>query len=257
MATLSLALSLTPMNSRLLPPLLLLLALGCGELSARPGKAQLALEVLGGEAMAEDMVLNGDLYESLGTYSKTSMPFDPKMKYPDHVNLQAIVHVRNPFHETINITKVSFDVYSYDPWTGHSHYVTTVVRHISPAAQQYLHIPPHEVRHSPPKAKSLQFHVPYSSLFHPSSLTATAPSSMASALGLTKGEPSGPLSVLAAAPLSNSNSLRNLELSMLEMNVQGTPVPGPLALGAPWAALRMARSIRHRRAAQNQAPGWA
>ncbi|MFN9631434.1 MAG: hypothetical protein ACK59A_14585 [Cyanobacteriota bacterium] len=240
------------MNSRLLPHLLLLLTLGCVDLSTRPGQAQLALDVLGGEAMAEDMVLNGDLYQSLGTYSKTYMPFDPKMKYPEQVNLQAIVHVRNPFHETINITKVSFDVYSYDPWTRHSHYVTTVVRHISPEAQKFLHIPPYEVRHSPPKAKSLQFHVPYSSLFHPSSLTATPFSSMAAALNLTSAAASEPLSVLAAAPLSDS--LRNLELSMLNMDVQATPVPGPLALGAPWAALHLARSIRQRRDSRLQAP---
>jgi hypothetical protein len=232
------------LNSKLLSSFALLTAICCGALATRPAQASLAMEVLGNQVMAEEMILDGDTFVSAGPPKKSYLPFNPTIKYPKHITLQAIIHVKNPTRKTINISKVSFDVYSHDPWTRHKHYVTTVIRHIPPAAQRFLHIPPHEERHSPPNAKSLQFHVPYTALFDESSLNATPFESLASAMNVVDEDGSEPLTVMNfVIPL---NSQRNLELSLGNMDVQGIPVPAPLALAGPWMACHFARTMRKR-----------
>ncbi len=142
---------------------------------------------------------------------------------------------------------MAFDVYSYDPWTRHKHYVTTVIRHISPEAQRYLHIPPYGERHSPPNAKSLQFHVPYIALFHESSLNATPFQSLASAMNVA-GEDGSEQPLTMMNFVSPLDSQRNLEFSLGNLDVQGVPVPAPLALAGPWMACHFARSMRKRMA---------
>lgn len=42
------------------------------------------------------------------------------------------------------------------------------------------------------------------------------------------------------------DSQRNLEFSLGNMDVQGIPVPAPLALAGPWMAYGFARSMRKR-----------
>lgn len=213
-------------------------------LVTQPARAELSMDVLGDKVMAEEMALQGDTYVSLGSFSTNTLPFVPSRIYPSHITLQAVIHVRNPTDKTINLTKVGFDVYSYDPWTRHTHYVTTVIRHIPPAAQKYLHIPPHEERHSPPNAPSLRFHVPYSSLFHPSSLYALPFEPMAATLNLSSDDDVNALSVMDF--VSAASTERSLAFSLGNLDVQGTPVPGPLALAFPCVAFRQAKQLRRR-----------
>jgi hypothetical protein len=232
------------LNRKLLSSLALFTSIYCGALATRPAQASLAMEVLGNQVMAEEMILDGDTFVSAGPPKKSYLPFNPTIKYPKHITLQAIIHVKNPTHETINISKVSFDVYSLDPWTRHKHHVTTVIRHIPPDVQRFLHIPPYGERHSPPTAKSLQFHVPYIALFDESSLNATPFQSLASAMNVVDEDGSEPLTVMNfVTPL---DSQRNLEISLGNMDVQGIPVPAPLALAGPWMACHFARTMRKR-----------
>ena len=234
------------LNRKWLSSLALLTSIYCGALATHPAQASLAMQVLGNQVMAEEMILDGDTFVSSGPPTKSYMPFSPTLKYPSHITLQAIIHVKNPTRKTINLSKVAFDVYSYDPWTRHKHYVTTVIRHISPEAQRFLHIPAHEERHSPPNAKSLQFHVPYTALFHESSLNATPFQSLASVMNVVDENGSEPLTVMNfVIPTDNQ---RNLEFSLGNMDVQGIPVPAPLALASPWMAYGFARSMRKRMA---------
>jgi hypothetical protein len=231
----------------LLPSLAVVTTIWLAGSMAPPAKASLAMEVLGDQVMVENMILNGDTYASLGSFGKNTLPFEPSLKYPSHVTLQAILHVRNPTNKRINISKVAFDVYSYDPWTRHKHYVTTVIRHIPPDVQRYLHLGPHEERHSPPNAKSLQFHLPYTSLFHDSSLDASPFASLASAMNLVGEAEAESLSVMNV--VSPANNQRNLEFFLGNMDVQGTPVPAPLGLAGPWLAYQFAKTLRRRTAA--------
>jgi hypothetical protein len=234
------------LNQKLFSSLALLTSICCAGLAAEPAKASVAMEVLGNQVMAEDMILNDNTYVSLGTVSKSFMPFNPKLNYPSHVTLQAIIHVKNPFPYTINLSKVGFNVYTYDPWTRHKHYVTTVIRHISPEAQKFLHIPAHAERHSPPNAPSLRFHVPYASLFHESSLYASPFESVASTLNVVGEDDGEALTIMNV--VSAANSERNLEFSLGSLDVQGIPVPGPLALAGPWVACHFASAMRKRTA---------
>jgi hypothetical protein len=232
------------LNRKLLSSLALLTAIYCGALATRPAKASLTMEVLANQVMAEEMILDGDTFVPSGPPQKSYMPFSPTLKYPSHITLQAIIHVKNPTHETINLSKVSFDVHSYDPWTGRKHYVTTVIRHIPPKVQRILHIPPYGEIHSPATAASLRFHVPFTALFDESSLNATPFQSLASVMNVVDEDGSEPLTVMNfVTPL---DSQRNLEFSLGNMDVQGIPVPAPLALAGPWMAYGFARSMRKR-----------
>jgi hypothetical protein len=222
----------------------------CWDSAVRQASA-LALDVVGHNVLVEDMKLvDGLSFVPQGTYTISSMPFTPSRAYPDSINFQARVHVKNNTSRTLNIAKVVFDVYSTDSLTLHKHYVGRVTRHIPRKIQNLLHLRPGQELSSPPNAASLRIHLPYASIFD---ATALAPLGSASVASDQEWDLAGMSEEFVDnAMLTATEAERTLGFSLGNVEVNGEPpveVPAPPLFLAPVVAARFAARLRRRRMA--------
>jgi len=211
----------------------------------------LSLDVVGHNVLVEDMKLvDGLTFVPQGTYTVSSMPFTPSLAYPNSINFQARVHVRNNTNRVINISKVVFDVYSTDSRTLRKHFVGRVTRHIPPKIQSLLHLRPGQELSSPPTAASLRIHLPYASIFD------AAPLATFSAAASDSGEgfdvAGTPQEFVDTAMLIAADAQRTLDFSLDNVEVNGEPpaeVPAPPLLMVPVVVARFAAKLRRRRLA--------
>ncbi|MBD2550461.1 hypothetical protein H6G65_12880 [Microcystis elabens FACHB-917] len=241
------------------PSIAAALLLASWDVAANQAKAVMMLDVVNHNVFAEDMQLVNNLkLVPLGTYTVSYMPFNPSLAYPDTINFQARIHVKNNTRKTLNISKVIFDIFSTDSKTLHRHLIGRVTRHIPPKLQKLLHLRPGQELSSPANAASLRIHFPFASVFDPSSLASPKAFTMTSVQGEDFDDTSlenvsnSFFTAMEPDQILDMEPERTLEFGLDNVEVSGEQpmedVPAPPLVLVPAVALRFAAKLRRRMA---------